>query len=143
MSLDPPRRFDKIHRVVVVLLDAGRHGQHIGIKNDIGGIEPDLLRENLVRTGADCCLAFEAVRLPFFVEGHDDHRRPIPADQGGLVDEFLLAFLQTDAVDDRLPLNVLQPRLQHVPFGAIDHDGNLADIRLRRDQAEEFFHRRL
>ena len=88
-------------------------------------------------------LRSSVVRLTFFVERHHDHGRPIPPNQGGLLDEFSLAFLQADAVDDRLALDVLEPCLQHLPFGAVDHDGDLADIRFRSDEAKEFLHRSL
>ena len=143
MLLDPPRRLDKIHRIIVVLLDPGRHCQDVRIKNNIGRTEADLFCENLVRPGANLLLALEVVRLTFFVERHHDHGRPISPNQGGLLDEFPLAFLQADAVDDRLALDVLEPCLQHLPFGAVDHDGDLADIRFGSDEAKEFLHRSL
>ena len=35
LLLDPPRRLDEIHGIIVVLLHPGRDGQDVGIENDI------------------------------------------------------------------------------------------------------------
>ena len=35
MLLDPPRRLDEIHRIIVVLLDPGGDGQNVGIENNV------------------------------------------------------------------------------------------------------------
>ena len=40
MLLDPPRRLDEIHRIIVVLLDPGRHRQDVRIENNIGRLKP-------------------------------------------------------------------------------------------------------
>src|ERR1043165_9526227 len=82
--LDPPRGFDEIQRIVVVFLNACSHCQNIRIKNNVGWIEPDTLRQNLIGASADLLLALEAVRLSLLVERHYDHRRAVAADQGGL-----------------------------------------------------------
>jgi hypothetical protein len=35
VGFDPARRFDKIDRVIIMLLDAGADSENIGIKNNI------------------------------------------------------------------------------------------------------------
>ena len=47
VRLDPARGLDEIDRVVVVLLDAGGDGEHVGIEDDVLGGEADFLDEIL------------------------------------------------------------------------------------------------
>ena len=56
-------------------------------------------------------------------------------------EERLLALLQADRVHDGLPLQALQPRLDHVPLRAVEHDGQLRDVRLGREEVQETRHR--
>ena len=45
---DPARGLDEIDRVVVVLLDAGRHGEDVRVENDVLRRETDLFHEDTV-----------------------------------------------------------------------------------------------
>ena len=47
------RRFDEIDGVVVVLFDASRNRQDVGIEDDVVRIEPGLLGQQLVGALAD------------------------------------------------------------------------------------------
>lgn len=58
-----------------------------------------------------------------------------------MMNEGFLAFLHRDGIDHRLALNAFQTGLDHLPFGAVDHDRHAGDIRLGSDQIEEFDHR--
>ena len=58
----------------------------------------------------------------------------------GLGEEVLLALLEGDRVDDALALQTLEPRLDHLPVGAVDHDRDAADLGLGGDQVQEAAH---
>ena len=62
VGFDPARRFDKVDRIIVVLLDAGRDGQDVRIENDVLRREADLLRQQAVGARANLGLAFAAYR---------------------------------------------------------------------------------
>ena len=49
---------------------------------------------------------------PLFIERHHHHGRAVAANESRLLDEFLLAFLQADRIDDALALDAFQARLQ-------------------------------
>ena len=140
-GFDPPRGLNEIDRVVVMLLDARGHGQHIGIENYVLRREADLPGQDPVGAPADLHLAFQGVGLTRFVKGHDHDRSPVPLDQPGIVCERLLALFQTDRVHHGFALHALEARLDHRPLGAVDHDWHAGDIRLRGDQAQELHHR--
>ena len=83
--LDPARGLDEVDGVVVVLLDAGGHGQDVGIEDDVLRREADLLGQDAVGARADLDLALDGVGLALLVEGHDDHGRAVAADEPRLV----------------------------------------------------------
>ncbi len=139
---DPARRGDEVHGVVVVLLDAGRDGEHVRVEDDVLGREADFLREHFVAPFADRRLALERVRLPLLVERHDDDRRAVPLHQSRLPHELGLAFLERDGVDDRLALDAFQPGLDDFPFRGIDHQRDPGDVGLRCDEGKKAHHGR-
>ena len=59
-----PRGLDEVHGVVVVLLDARGHRQHVGIEDDVLRREPDLLGEQVVGAPADPHFVVDLDRLP-------------------------------------------------------------------------------
>ena len=79
--LDPARRADEIHGVVVVLLDARGDGEDVRVEDDVLRREADLLGEQDRSAFADLDLALERVGLPALVEGHHHHRRAVTADK--------------------------------------------------------------
>ncbi len=133
--LDPADGLDEIHGVIVVLLHAGGDGQDVGIEDDVLGREAGLLGQDFVGAGANFLAALEGVGLAALVEGHDDDGGAVTADEAGLLDEFFLAFLEADGVDDGLALDALQPGLDDGPFRAVNHYRDAGDVRLggRRD----------
>ncbi len=59
----PAGGVDEVDRVVVVLLDARRDREDVGIEDDVLGREADLARQQVVRALADLDLALERVGL--------------------------------------------------------------------------------
>ena len=141
VRFNPPRGIDKVHRVVVVLLHAGRDGKDVGVENDVLGREPDLVHQNPIGALADADLLVKRSRLPVFVERHHYHRRAVFQHFGGVLAELLLAFLERNRVDDSLPLQALQSRLDHFPLRRVHHEGHLGDFRLTAQQLQEPRHR--
>ena len=140
LGLDAAGGLDVGERVVGVLLDPGGDGEDVRVEDDVLGREAHPLGEDAVGPAADLQLALDRVGLTLLVEGHDDHRRAVAPHQGGLADEFLLALLEADRVDDALPLDALEPRLDHRPLGRVDHHRHPADVGLRRHEPEERRH---
>jgi hypothetical protein len=70
IGLDPARGLDEVHRVVVVLFNAGGNGEDVGVKNDVFRREPHLVDQNTVSTLADIDLARVGVGLALLVKGH-------------------------------------------------------------------------
>src|SRR5215213_3438017 len=138
---DLPHRLDEVDAVVVVLLDAGGDGEHVGVEDDVLWREAHLFREDPVSTAADLDLPLYRVSLARLVEGHDDHRRAVALHHPGLPDELLLALFQAYGVHDGLALHALQPRLDDGAPGRVDHDGHPRDIRLGGHEVEEPDHR--
>ena len=137
---DLPRGLDEGDAIAVVLLDAGRDGEDVGVEDDVLGRKAGLLGQKLVGARADRDFALERVGLALLIERHHHHRRAVSAHQPGLPQEFLLAFLHRDRVDDRLALHAFEPGLDHREFRRIDHHRHARDIRLRGDKVEELDH---
>ncbi len=135
--------FDEIDAVIVMLLDAGRHGEHVRIEDDVFRRKASLLGQQLVGAGANLDFSRLGVGLALLVEGHDDDGRAIGSAKPGVMQKCRLAFLHRDRVDDRLALHAFQARLDHLPFGRVDHHRHAGDIRLGGDQVEVFDHRPL
>ena len=141
IGANPAGRLDEIDAVVVVLGNAGGDCKDVGIENDVFGRKAHLLGEQLVGPRADRGLALEGVGLPLLVEGHHDDRCAIAPAQPGLAQEFGLAFLHRDAVDDGLALHAAQPGLDHRPLRGVDHDRHPRDVGLGGNQIQEARHR--
>ena len=107
---DPPRGFDEIERVAIVLLDAGADGEDVRIENNVAAREADFLGQQFVRPVADRQLVIDFGGLARFVEGHHDDGRAVAASQFRVMQECFFAFLQADRIDDRLALHAFQAR---------------------------------
>ena len=139
----PLRRGDKVLAVIAMLFDAGRDREYIRIDDHVFRQEADVVDENLVRAPADLAPAFERIGLAFLVKRHHHDRSTIAAREFRVLDELFLAFLHADRIDHALALHALQPRLDHVPPGGVDHDRHARNVGLRRDQLQEGRHRGL
>ncbi len=139
---DPAHGLDEIDGVVVVFFDTGGNREDIGIENDVFRREPDSHKQ-IVGALADIDLALIGVGLTLFIKGHDDGRCAVAHAQAGVLKKGFLAFLHRDRIDDALALDALEPLFDHLPFGGVEHDGHLGDIRLGGDELEEALHRSL
>jgi hypothetical protein len=138
--LDLLARLDEVDAVIVMLLDARRHREHIRIEDDVLGREADP-DEQLIRPLANLDFALFRIGLADLVERHDDYRGAVRHAFARMAEELFLAFLHADRVDDRLARNALEPGLDHVPLGRVDHHRNPRDVGLGLDQFEERGHR--
>ena len=91
--LNPAGGFDEIHRIVIVLFDAGCDGQNIGIEDDIGRRQAHPFRQNLVGARTDLLLSLQRIGLSLLIERHDDDGGSVPMDQRRLIDKLLLRLL--------------------------------------------------
>ncbi len=101
---DLARGLDEVDAVIVVLLDAGRDREDVGVEDDVLGRKAGLFDQELVGAGADLDLARLGVGLAGLVESHDDHGGAIGSHQFRVVQEGFLAFLHRDGIDQRLAL---------------------------------------
>ncbi len=138
--LDPARGLDEVHRVVVVLLDAGRDREDIRVEDDVFRRKADFIDQDVVAALADLGLALEGVGLALLIEGHHHRGGAIAADQRGVVAELFLALLERDRVDHWLALHALQAGLDHFPLRRVDHDRHARNVRLGGDQVQEANH---
>ena len=113
---NPARGFDKVHRVVIVLVDPRCDRENVRVENNVFGREANLLGEDLVSAGTDFDFTRFGIGLTFFIERHHDHGCPVTAHQFGLLDEFVLAFFHGNRVDNAFALDALQTRFDDFPF---------------------------
>ena len=137
---DPGRCLDKVQPVTVVFLHSRGNGQDIGVKDDILGRELNFFCQQAVGTLRDFNLPVVARGLSLFVKTHHDHSGSHPADFTGVVQEFLLPFLERDTVDDAFALHALQSGGNDFPSRGINHDGNPGDGRIGHQQIQECRH---
>ena len=141
LGLDAARRLEEGEGVVGVLLDARPDGQDVRVEEDVLRREALLVDEDPVGAPADLHLAVGRRRLPLLVERHDDRGGAVPPHRPGPLAERRLAVLQADRVDDGLPLQARQPRLDDLPAGAVDHDRDPRDVGVGREEVQEAAHR--
>ena len=140
---DDARGLEEIDRVVIVLLDASRDGEDVGIENDVFGWEAEALGEKFVGAGADADLFVARGGLALFVEGHHDGGGAVAHDQLRAAEEFGFAVFEGDGIDDAFALEALEAGFEDGPLRGIDHHGHAADVGLGGDQVEELHHRGL
>ena len=137
---DLTNRLNKLHRIVVVLLNTRGHRQNIRIKNNILRRNARFLRQQLIGSSADRHLPLRICRLPLLIKRHDNNRRTIPANFSCLLQKYFLTLLKADRVHDRFALNTLQPSLNYRPLRTVQNKGNACDFWLTPDQMEEARH---
>lgn len=72
-----------------------------------------------------CVCVCLSPHLSLLIEGHDHHSSSVALHSGSSKQELLLSFLQTDTVDNTLPLTALQPSLNHWEVRGVDTQRNL------------------
>ena len=90
--LNPARRLDKVHGIVVVLFDASRHRQNIRVKNNIFGGKAHLVHQRVISPLANRGLALQRVGLAALIKGHHHCARAMPLHHLGLLLKFLRPF---------------------------------------------------
>src|SRR3546814_7143232 len=75
--LDQPGAVEEGTGVVVVLLDAGRHREDVGVEDDVLGREADPVDQQPVGAFADVGLALGGFGLALLVERHDHDGRTV------------------------------------------------------------------
>ena len=78
--------------------------------------ESDAFGEQPVGAGADAHLLVAVGGLARLVERHHDRGRPVAPDEPGPPQEFRLAVLERDGVDDALALEALRPASRTLHF---------------------------
>ena len=110
LRFQPPDGLDERDGVGVVLLHPGRDREDVGVEDDVLGLEPDDVRQQVVGAPQDGDAPLDRLGLALFVEGHHDDRGAVAPAEAGLAQELGLALLERDRVDDALALELLQAR---------------------------------
>ena len=95
-----------------MLLDPGRDGEDVRVEDDFLGREAGLADEKVVGAAEDLDFPLDGLRLAPLVERHDDGCGAVAPDRPGVLEEDLLPLLERDRIDDALPLEAPQPRLE-------------------------------
>ena len=140
IGLDPARGGHEVHGVVVVLLDACRDGEHVGIEDDVLGRQADLVDEDPIGALADPDLVLVGRGLTLLVEGHDHDGGAVLEDRPGVLAEFILALLERDRVDDPLALKAFQASFNDLPLRRVHHEGHLGHLGLAGEEQQEARH---
>src|SRR5690606_9326555 len=106
--LDPFGGLEEVNGVGFMFIHSSRYRKDIGIKNNVVPVEPYFLSQDIITSFTYFAPSLIGIALPFLVQCHDDNRRPKALDHLGLMDEVLFSILQTDRIDDPLPLHALQ-----------------------------------
>ena len=93
-ALELARRLDERQRVILMLLYPCAYGEYVGVEDYVLRRESDRFGEDAICALADGDFALGGVRLPVFVERHDDDRRPVPPRDSGLANELAFALFQ-------------------------------------------------
>ena len=138
--LDEPDALDRLRPRADVVLVAGAHREDQRIEDDVLLRHAVLLGEEPMAPLGDGELPRardrHAPRL-VLVDAADDDGGPVAVDERDDLLEPLLAVLQVDRVDDRLPLAALEGLLEHGGVGRVEHE---RDLHLARQDLEEGRH---
>ncbi len=139
-GLDEADPFDGLHTRADVVLVSGAHREDQGVEDEIPGRDAVLLSEQREGALGDGELPLPRHAHPLLgilIDRAHHHGGPVFLDERHDCFKPLLAVLQVDRVDDRLPLAVFERDLQDSGVGGIDHEGNLD---LLRDEVHEAVH---
>ena len=91
---NPLGRFDKVDRVVIVLLNTGGDGKDIGVEDDVFGGEAYLIDQQAVGALTNFGFTRKGVCLALFIERHHHNSGTIASAFGCLFAEGIFAFLE-------------------------------------------------
>ena len=138
--LDPGASAYEISGVSVVLLHSRGDGEDVRVDDDVERRHASLVDEQVVCPFSDGRPSLEGGSLPLLVETHNDGGRPKAPNDGGLLQEDLLALLERDGVDDGLALHTFESLDDDLPVRRINHHRHTSDVWLGSDDVEEGFH---
>src|SRR5690606_5531111 len=72
IARDPTRRFDEIHRIMVVFIDTGCDSKYVRVEDDVFRREADLVHQDAVCAFTNFLASLEIVRLPLLIKSHDE-----------------------------------------------------------------------
>ena len=104
IALDGARRLDEIDAVVFVFLNTCRHGENIGIEDNILRREADGFGQDFIGACRNLDFARQRVGLSGFIKGHHDDSGAVATHFLRVVDEFFFAFLERDRIHHALAL---------------------------------------
>ena len=139
----PAGGLDESAAIVVVLLDTRGDGENVQVEDDVFRRKTGLFHEQPETALGDRDPLIDALGLALLVESHDDHGRAQAPDLARLLEEFLLAVLETDGIGHALALQALQAGDQHLETRRVDHDGRPRDVGLGSQQVDVAAHRGL
>ena len=131
--------FDEVQAVTAMFINTGSDGEYVGVKDNIFRWEPDV-GEHLIGAFANIDLALFCIGLAFFIERHDNDGGAISHTFARMFAELVFAFFHADRVDDGFARHAFQTRLNHRPFGRIDHQRHAGDIGFGGDTLDELGH---
>ena len=137
---NPTGGFNKVNRVVVVLLNTSSNSKDIGVKNNVFRWEIYLIHQDTVSALANLDFARKGVGLTGFIKRHHHGGSAITLDQLGLALELFHPLFHADRVHYGLALNATQTCLDYLPLGAIHHNGHTGNIGLTRNQIDKAHH---
>ena len=141
VRFDPARGVDKGFGIAVVFGNARRHGQHVGVENNVFR-RKSVVGQQFVGSRRHFRLSFEGVGLSPLVEEHHHGGRTEAVNLPGPAQELRFALFERDGVDDGFALRHFEPGREHLPFRRVDHHRHAGDLGFRGHQVEERAHRR-
>ena len=137
----PPRGFNIIDTIIVVLLHSRRYCENIGIKNNVLRWEADFFGKNVISTLANLDFSFKSIGLAFFIKRHNNDRSTIFENFACMLFELCLAFFHADGIHHTLALHAPETGFDHGPFRGVDHHWHPRNVRLGHNQLQKFLHR--
>lgn len=138
--LDVSTSANKVLGIVIMFFNTGRHGEDIGIEDDIFRRKVQRLGQQPVGAAANLDFTRPGVGLAVLVKRHYHQGGAVAAYQERVMKKRRLPLFHGNRINDALSLNTLQPLLYYLPFGGVDHNRHARDIRLAGDQVQEAHH---
>jgi hypothetical protein len=126
LGLDAADRLDRLHAVAAEVLRAGAEGERERVEDEVGAVDPVLLRRDVVDAVRDAQLPVGVASLTFLVDREADDGRAVLAREGEDPVHPLalaLALLEVRRVQQRLASVVLEAGFQHARLGRVEHEG--------------------
>ncbi len=107
---NPLGRLNKVHRIVIVLINTRRDREDVRIKNNVFRRKADFLDQQVVGACANLLASLKRIGLTLLIKRHHHCGCAIAATQPGLFKKRLFALFERNRIHDRLALHALQTR---------------------------------